>query len=283
MRRLAWILLIAACWAALTTTAQISAAAVGRRSLQVQPERSWPDTLTDFEVDNLGNLYLISQQQQIKKLGNRYDSIATFNEVRSFGSLYSIDVSNPLRIILWYKDQGTLLLLDRFMNRRSTLDIRQAGILQCNAIGQSYDNNIWLYDDLSARLVKMDEAGSILLESPDLRILYEQPPHPHKLEDFNKQLYAYDSLSGLLLFDYFGAVQKRLPYKGWQQIQGHGRGILAVGRGQVSLLSSNGLDTKEWQLPAAWTQVQKIRFFQQKIYVLMNQRLYSYRLLESLE
>lgn len=283
MTRPPWILLIAACWAALTTAAQISTAAVGQRSLQVQPERSWPDTLTDFEVDNLGNLYLISQQQQIKKLSNRYDSIATFNEVRSFGSLYSIDVSNPLRIILWYKDQGTLLLLDRFMNRRSTLDLRQAGIVQCNAIGQSYDNNIWLYDDLSARLVKMDEAGSILLESPDLRILYEQPPHPHKLEDFNKQLYAYDSLSGLLLFDYFGAVQKRLPYKGWQQIQGHGRGILAVGRGQVSLLSSNGLDSKEWQLPAAWTQAQKIRFFQQKVYVLMGQRLYSYRLLESLE
>lgn len=283
MTRPPWILLIAACWAVLTTAAQINTAAVGQRSLQVQPERSWPDTLTDFEVDNLGNLYLISQQQQIKKLSNRYDSIATFNEVRSFGSLYSIDVSNPLRIILWYKDQGTLLLLDRFMNRRSTLDLRQAGILQCNAIGQSYDNNIWLYDDLSARLVKMDEAGSILLESPDLRILYEQPPHPHKLEDFNKQLYAYDSLSGLLLFDYFGAVQKRLPYKGWQQIQGHGRGILAVGRGQVSLLSSNGLDSKEWQLPAAWTQAQKIRFFQQKVYVLMGQRLYSYRLLESLE
>lgn len=283
MIRPRWIWLIAACWAALTGTAQTSTATGGQRSLQVRPERSWPDTLTDFEVDNLGNLYLISQQQQIKKLSNRYDSIATFNEVRSFGSLYSIDVSNPLRIILWYKDQGTLLLLDRFMNRRSTLDLRQAGILQCNAIGQSYDNNIWLYDDLSARLVKMDEAGSILLESPDLRILYEQPPHPHKLEDFNKQLYAYDSLNGLLVFDYFGAVQKRLPYNGWQQIQGHGRGILAVSRGQLSFIHSNGIDSKEWQLPTMWVGVRKIRFFQQKVYVLMGQHLYSYQLLESLE
>jgi hypothetical protein len=283
MTRLPCILPIAACWAALTTAAQTSTIAAGQRSLQVRPERSWPDTLTDFEVDNLGNLYLISQQQQIKKLSNRYDSIATFNEVRSFGSLHSIDVSNPLRIILWYKDQGTLLLLDRFMNRRSIIDLRQAGILQCNAIGQSYDNNIWLYDDLSARLVKMDEAGNIVLESPDLRILYEQPPHPHKLEDFNKQVYAYDSLSGLLLFDYFGAVQKRLPYKGWQQIQGHGRGILAVSHRQLSLINSNGIDSKEWQLPTMWAGARKIRFFQQKVYVLMGQHLYSYELLESLE
>ncbi|MCU0334787.1 MAG: hypothetical protein MUF62_07010 [Chitinophagaceae bacterium] len=283
MKRPTCILLITACLAVQVAAAQTTTAAGAKRSLQVQPERSWPDTLTDFEVDNLGNLYLISQQQQIKKLDNRYDSIATFNEVRSFGSLHSVDVSNPLRIILWYKDQGTLLLLDRFMNRRSTLDLRQAGILQCNAIGQSFDNNIWVYDDLMARVIKIDEAGSIIQESPDLRILYEQPPHPHKLEDFNRQLYAYDSLSGLLLFDYFGAVQKRLPYKGWQQIQGHGRGILAVGNGQISFLHSNGIDSNEWLLPTAWTNIRKIRFFQQKVYVLMGQRLFSYRLLESLE
>lgn len=255
----------------------------GIGKLQVQLEKTFTGKWTNVEVDNLGNLYLVDDQQRIKKLNNRYDSVGTFNEVRTVGTLHSIDVSNPLRIILWYKDFGTLLLLDRFLQVKSSIDLRNIGLLQCNAIAQSYDNNIWVYDDLSAQIKKINEEGKVLLESPDMRVLYDVPPHPHELADLNRNLYAYDADNGLLICDYFGAVQKRLPYKGWKNLQGFGRGLLATNEDVLTWLSSNGIDSKKWELPAGWWGAQKIRFYQNKVYVLRNNQLFAYALTQALE
>lgn len=252
-------------------------------TLQVQLEKIWPGKWTMIEVDNLGNLYLIDEQQRIKKLNNRYDSIGTFNEIRTVGTLHSIDVSNPLRIILWYKDFGTLLLLDRFLQVKTSIDLRKLGLQQSNAMAQSYDNNIWLYDDMSAQIKKINEEGKVLLESPDMRVLYDQPPHPHILHDYNKNLFAYDAENGLLMCDYFGAVQKWLRYKGWKNLQGFGRGLLATDQNELIWLSSNGYDTKKWLLPADWWDAQKICFYQNKVYVLRNGQLSSYTLMQELE
>lgn len=255
----------------------------GIGKLQVQLEKTFAGKWTNVEVDNLGNLYLVDEQQRIKKLNNRYDSVGTFNEVRTVGTLHSIDVSNPLRIILWYKDFGTLLLLDRFLQVKTSIDLRNIGLLQCNAIAQSYDNNIWVYDDLSAQIKKINEEGKVLLESPDMRVLYDAPPHPQTLIDFNRNLYAYDADNGLLICDYFGAVQKRLPYKGWKNLQSFGRGLLANNEDVLTWLSSNGIDSKKWELPAGWWDAQKIRFYQNKVYVLRNNQLYAYALTQALE
>ena len=266
-----------------TQVAPIPDAANGITKLQVQLEKTFAGKWTNVEVDNLGNLYLVDDQQRIKKLNNRYDSVGTFNEVRTVGTLHSIDVSNPLRIILWYKDFGTLLLLDRFLQVKTSIDLRNIGLLQCNAVAQSYDNNIWVYDDLSAQIKKINEEGKVLLESPDMRVLYDAPPHPQTLTDFNRNLYAYDADNGLLICDYFGAVQKRLLYKGWKNLQGFGRGLLATNEDVVTWLSSNGIDTKKWELPAGWWDAQKIRFYQNKVYVLRNNQLYAYALTQALE
>jgi hypothetical protein len=222
----------------------------------------------DFDADNLGNIYLIAKDQQIKKLDARFDSVGVFNEVRNFGPLHAIDVSNPLRVILWYKDFATLVILDRFLNRRTIIDLRRLGILQCSAVAQSFDNNIWLFDELENKVKKMNEAGDILLESADFRILFDDPPHPFKMEDFNKQLYAYDSLRGLVVLDYFGAYQQVFSYKGWRSIQGFERGLIAADDRSLIYVPPDGINTMSVPLPAAILPYKKIRVQQRQCYVL---------------
>ena len=54
----------------------------------------------DFTVDNLGNYFLLSKNNQLKKLNANGDSVAVFNDVRRYGKLHSIDVANPLKVLL---------------------------------------------------------------------------------------------------------------------------------------------------------------------------------------
>jgi hypothetical protein len=233
-----------------------------------EPVKIFQGTWIDFDADNLGNVYLIAKDQQIKKINEQYDSVGVFNEVRNFGPLHAIDVSNPLRVILWYKDFATLLILDRFLNRRTIIDLRRIGILQCSAVAQSFDNNIWLFDELENKVKKINESGELLLESADFRILFDDPPHPFKMEDFNKQLYAYDSTRGLVVLDYFGAYKQVFSYKGWRSIQGFEKGLLASTEQSLIYVPPDGINTISVTLPAEILPYKKIRVQQNKCYVL---------------
>ena len=59
-----------------------------------------PDVVIDFTVDNLDNIYLLTDRNQLKKLDANGDSVAVFNDVKRYGQASLIDVSNPLKILL---------------------------------------------------------------------------------------------------------------------------------------------------------------------------------------
>ena len=96
----------------------------------------------DLNVDNLGNFYLLSKDNRLKKINSRGDSVGAFNEVRRYGKLYSMDVTNPLKTLLYYRNFSTIIVLDRFMNIINSIDLRRQQIFQVKAIAQSYDNQI---------------------------------------------------------------------------------------------------------------------------------------------
>ena len=72
----------------------------------------------------------------------------------------------------WQLCFATVVVLDRLLNVRNIIDLRKQNILQARAIGQSYDNKIWLYDEVENKLKKIDEDGKLLLETPDFRQLF---------------------------------------------------------------------------------------------------------------
>jgi hypothetical protein len=83
--------------------------------------------IIDFSVDNLGNIYLLTADNQLKKLSSAGDSLAVFNAVSQYGSVSSIDVTNPLKILVYYRDFTTIIELDRYLNIINTIDLRTLG------------------------------------------------------------------------------------------------------------------------------------------------------------
>src|SRR5687768_10221635 len=103
--------------------------------------------IVDFAVDNLDNVYILNSRNQLRKFNEKGDSVGMYNDVKKFGQATLIDVSNPLKVLLYYRDFATVVMLDRFLDVRNTIDLRKHNILQVKAIGQSYDNKIWVYDE----------------------------------------------------------------------------------------------------------------------------------------
>ena len=187
----------------------ISSSKANDSTLQLQLKKSIAGNYKNFEVDNLGNIYLVSNSNQIKKIAENLDSTALFNDSRRYGNITSIDVTNPLKVLLFYKDFSTILILDRFLNARNSIDLRKQNILQASFVATSYDNNIWLFDELDNKLKKIDDSGNTILETVDFRLLFDSDFVPEKIIDTNKKLYLYNKQKGLIVFDYYGALKNK--------------------------------------------------------------------------
>jgi hypothetical protein len=188
-------------------------------SIKLQQQYFIEGSYTDFYIDNLNNIYLLNKNNQLKKLNDKGDSVSVSNALRKFGDIYSVDISNPLKILVYYKDFSTLIILDRFLSTVNTIDLRKYGILQSQAVAQSYDNNYWVFDAVENKLKKIDDNGNILLQTPDFRTIFTEQFSPEKIIDNNGFVYLYDSKKGWLIFDYYGALKQNIPQANLKNVQ----------------------------------------------------------------
>ena len=188
-------------------------------SINLQQQYFIEGSYTNFYIDNLNNIYLLNKDNQLKKLNNKGDSVAVSNALRKFGDIYSVDISNPLKIVVYYKDFSTLLILDRFLSTLNTIDLRKYNILQSQAVAQSYDNNYWIFDAVENKLKKIDDNGNILLQTPDFRTIFNESFFPEKIIDNNGFVYLYDSKIGWLIFDYYCAFKQNIPQPNLKNVQ----------------------------------------------------------------
>lgn len=229
-----------------------------------------------FTVDNLDNIYLLSSTNQVKKLNSNGDSVAVFNDVKKFGQASLIDVSNPLKILLYYRDFATIVALDRLLNIRNTIELRRSNILQVKAVGQSYDNKIWVYDEVENKLKKIDEDGRLLLETPDFRQLFGEAPAPQKIFDQDQFVYLYDSAQAVFVFDYYGALKNKILISGWQNFKVTGKYIFGSSGNKLFRYDIKTFRVDEWALPVELDQSQTFNFSASRLYALKKDRIEIY-------
>ncbi len=248
-------------------------------TLNLQQNKTISGSFSNFYTDNLQNIYLISSLTNgIKKINSNGDSVAVFNNSVRYGNLYSMDVTNSLKILVFYKDFATIVILDRFLATRTTVDLRRLGITQVKAVAQSYDSNIWLYDEGEGKIKKVDENNNVLLESSDLRLVFDDSLSPQKIIDDNGQLYLYDARLGWLIFDYYGAFKKNLPFAHWQDVNVADN--ILFGRTGILFCnaSQNDIDFHSSQSSIAFDSIIKTERQQNKLYVLTKNGLAVYNI-----
>lgn len=232
----------------------------------------------DFTVDNLGNIFLITSSNQIKKVNSNLDSISVFNEYKQYGKIQSVDVSNPLKVLVFYKNFSTVVVLDRFLSKRNIIDLRTISILQPIAISQSYDNNFWVYDDLDATIKKIDDNGKIVGTFTDLRLLFDEVPIPTSIIDKDGLLYIYCKEYGWLIFDYYGGLKNKYIAKNWTDVQVINNMMLGRKNNQLVYFAASLPIEKTIQLNLSLNNVIKVMQSKNNLYVLStnNFSVYTY-------
>lgn len=232
--------------------------------------------IVDFTVDNLDNIYILNSRNQIRKYNANGDSVAIFNDVKKFGKATLVDVTNPLKVILYYRDFATVVMLDRFLNVVNTIDLRKQNIFQAKAIAQSYDNKIWVYDELENKLKKIDEDGKLLQETPDFRLLLNRAIMPSKIFDENKYVYIYDSVRGVNVFDYYGALKNNILITGWKNFKVAGKYIFGSKADTLYRYDITNFMYDEWIMPEQLIKSKAFNFTSSRLYALKKDSIEIY-------
>lgn len=233
--------------------------------------RTLKGDIVHFTIDNLDNIYVLNSQNQVKKYNANGDSVAVFNDIRKYGRASLIDVSNPLKVLLYYRDFATVVMLDRFLNPVNTVDLRKQNIFQAKTIAQSYDNKIWVYDELENKLKKIGEDGKLLQETPDFRLLLDQSVNPGKIADENQYVYLYDSTKGVYVFDYFGSLKNVIQIRNWKNLKVAGNYIFGSKTDTLYRYEISSFLYDEWTLPAELKEATLFNFSNTRLYALRQE------------
>ena len=164
------------------------------------------DSTLFTEVDQYGFIYNIEKDNLIK-----YDSkgnILYNYSNKLLGEITQIDISNPLRPLLFYKDQGVILALDNTLSQqKSQISLNELGLYQTNCISNSnFDNGIWLYDFDVNEIIKINYYSEIGYKSGNLSVIIPNMDIPIlKLQEKNRLLYA-TTREKIFVFDQFGSL-----------------------------------------------------------------------------
>jgi hypothetical protein len=213
--------------------------------------------------DNLGNLYLIVNNE-LRKYDENGTLLKTFSD-KSRGMLSFADVSDPLKILLYYHDFRQLLFLDNMLSvKGDALLLDDLGILQPMLACTSYDNGFWVYDQQDFQLLRFDKNLNASNQSGNIVQLTGLKIKPNFLTEVSDKVYMNDPEHGILVFDKYGTYARTLPIKNLSSFQVREESILYSDSSKMIRYNLKTFEQQSMQLPqknAAGVRIEKERLY----------------------
>ena len=160
----------------------------------------------EIAVDRYGYVYEVVYDNLFKKniSGKIYYSYSN----KQLGKIGQLDVSNPLRPLILYKDLGVISVLDNTLSlQENNIDLNNLSLYQTTCMANSnFDNGIWLFDVDVNEILKIDIHSSIIYRSGNLSAILANYDGPIiSMHEFNKHLFGVTK-THVYEFDQFGSL-----------------------------------------------------------------------------
>jgi len=198
--------------------------------------------------DNLGNIYVLAKSSLMK-----YDAEGNFQcsytELKD-GLITNIDVSDPLKIIIFNADFGKIKFLDNKLSlKKDPVSLSDLGYNNASLVATSYDNGFWLFDPLSNQLVRFDVNLQMTQQSGNISDLIGHEFKPDFMVEYNNMVYLNDPLYGIFVFDRYGTYMKTIPVKNIPAFQIFSDRIFYLDKNILKSLDLKTYEEKTVQLP----------------------------------
>ncbi len=197
----------------------------GSTTLSSQTDSLWRPLLQlpevdRFAVDPLQQILTVGSDGVLVQYNPQGQALFRYHNT-TLGEDFTIDATDPFNILLFYEDQQTIILLDRTLSVRASLDLRDTEILYATAVARSHDNNLWVYDELAGRLYRLSARGDLLFTSNDFRLSENLSVGPTEIVRWGDRIVLNFPERGLALFSVLGQLQQWWPITGAEDLFFH--------------------------------------------------------------
>lgn len=217
-------------------------------------------------TDQFGYYYEISETQ-IKKYTSERKLYRTYSN-NVLGLIAHVDVGNPYKILVYFRDFTKILILDNFLSPTSEIiDLTSIDLDAATLVCRSYNNSAWYYNALNFELIRKNQDLQTTNTSGNLAKLLDKNIQPNFLIEYNNQVYLGDTIHGILVFDIYGTYLKTIPLYGIDCFQVKDKYLVYVNsKLQIERYDFFTLENKVYQ-PERYKDVQFVRVENNLIYV----------------
>lgn len=165
-----------------------------------------------FTTDNFNNTYLINGEE-ISKFNNAGKLFLKFSSKR-YGNITSVDATNSLKILLYYKDFQQLIFLDSQLSQNGdAISLENLGYEQTDLVCSSFNNSFWIYNKQNNELLRFNENSEVIAKTGNLKQILETDFKPNFMIEHNSYLYLNCPDNGVYVFDMYGTFNKIISIK----------------------------------------------------------------------
>lgn len=169
-----------------------------------------------FSVDNIGNIYTANGDELIKHLANG-KFFARYSNLK-LGNISSLDATNPLKLLLYYRDFQQIVFLDNQLSKNSNeVSLETLGYEQTDLACAGANNSFWIYDKQNNELIRFNENSKKICSTGNLKQILRTELSPNLMKEHNGNLFLNCPETGIFVFDIFGGFIKIISLKDLQQ------------------------------------------------------------------
>lgn len=162
-----------------------------------------------IEVDHLGNIYTIEGVELTKYSSNK-EVLSSFSDAL-LGEITSIDVSNPLRILLFYKEFNQILYLNQSLSLiTDPIYLYNYSDNETQVCCNASSGGFWMYNNDDNQVFQVSKQTNIINKS-GLLTSYFKGIYPSKLVEYQENIYFLIPSQGLLVLNKFGQFIQQIP------------------------------------------------------------------------
>lgn len=171
-------------------------------------------------VDNLDAVYVLTPKEELLKYDARGVLKWRYSNNR-YGKVKSVDVTDPLRVIVFYADFQQVVVLNNNLSQISTYSFAYNSSLLVSAIATADNNAFWIFETTSNSLIKLSNDFSENIRSTNLYQLFDELVFPKKILVANQHIYLQKPNNEILIFDAFGAFLRSVSLNGLADFEIH--------------------------------------------------------------
>jgi hypothetical protein len=216
-------------------------------------------------IDSYKNTYII-EDGVFHKTGP--DGSPVFNDFQ-LGSISTVDIINPLKIVLFYEDMNTVVFLDNKLNEIERINFNNlTDYINISTATNAGNNRLWIFNIISQQLelynyrantkatVSQPFAGKVISQASNFNYCYALTEN--KLRAFN--------VYGSLLFE--------IEAKGFTKIVQHEKTVVGLKGNELFFISENSI--KPIKLPVYENLIKELQLTKDFLYIYDGKKLHEF-------